>query len=395
MNQRERLLAIAVGSCFLILGLWYVWATVGGMYSSRRKQIDALEREISKQKKLDFQTQTATARMREYEQRSLPPQVSVARSAYQNWLLEQLGNAGIRETQVTAKNGKTERNVSVTHLFEVTGKASLPQAVQLLHGFYSADYLHRLNKVVLRPIKDSKDLDIILTVEAMSLERAPAATALKERPSTRLALPTREDYVRIISERNIFSPPNQEPRISGLGNQKAFRGRSADIAARGSDPDKLDKLTYKLVKSSAPDARLDASTGKLSWTPRSTGKFEFIVRATDDGLPAKSSKDEQLLVTVEEPPPPEPVRLAFDDAKHTVLSAVIDISGDGQVWLYIRPRGQTLKLAVGDKFEVGSVKGVVTSIGVGDFTFESGGKEHKLSKGGILEQAVEVQSLEN
>ena len=38
-----------------------------------------------------------------------------------------------------------------------------------------------------------------------------------------------------------------------------------------------------------------------------------------------------------------------------------------------------------------TVKGTVVSIGEGDFTFESGGKEHKLTKGGILEQAVSVR----
>jgi hypothetical protein len=394
MNQRERILVIGIASFLLLFVLWYVWGTVSDMYSSRRKQIDVLQADVSKQKKLQLQTQAAALRMREYEKRSLPPQGALARSAYQSWLLEQLGNAGVRDAQVTASSGKPERNLYVTHNYEVSGKASLPHIVQLLHAFYSADYLHRLKKVILRPINNSKDLDVILTVEALSLERAPASTALHERPANRLALSAREDYVRIISERNLFSPPNQEPRISGLGSQKGVRGQPVDIATRGTDPDKLDKLTYKLVKSSAPEARLDASTGRLSWTPRTNGKFEFLVRATDDGYPPKSSKDESLVITVEDPPPPPPpppVKLAFDDAKFTVLSAVIDISGDGQIWLYVRPRGQTLKLAVGDKFEVGSVKGIVTSIGRGDFTFESGGKEHRLSRGEILEQAVEVQ----
>ena len=54
----------------------------------------------------------------------------------------------------------------------------------------------------------------------------------------------------------------------------------------------------------------------------------------------------------------------------------------------VRPKGQTLKLGVGDPFEVGSIKGTVTAIDEGGFTFESDGKEHKLTKGGILEQAV-------
>ena len=116
----------------------------------------------------------------------------------------------------------------------------------------------------------------------------------------------------------------------GLGNQKAIRGKSVDIAARGSDPDKKDILTYKMVKSGANDAKLDPTTGKLSWTPRTNGKYEFLIQATDDGWPAKASKDELLVVTVEDPPPPPaepPKKLAFDDAKHTILTAVLDVSG--------------------------------------------------------------------
>ena len=148
-----------------------------------------------------------------------------------------------------------------------------------------------------------------------------------------------------------------------------------------------------MVKSGATDARLDSSSGRLSWTPRSKGKYEFTVRATDDGWPAKSSKDEVLVVMVDDPPPPPPEpprKLAFDDAKFTVLSAVIDTSGTGQIWLNVRPKGQMLKLGVGDKFEVGSIKGTITSIGDGDFTFESDGKERKLTKGGILGEAASV-----
>ena len=392
MNPRERVLAIAVGSTVALLVVLWGWYQIDRMYTFRRNGIASLEKGVADQKKIERQTIAASSRMRSYQERSLPPVPSVGRSVYQSWLQDQFDKAGITQPTVTVKNGKEDKNLLMTHEFTAISKGTLPQVVKLLHQFYSADYLHRVKRLTLKPIKDSKELDITLDVEAVSLVKAPAASTLQERVASRLALPAEADYVRIISERNLFGPPNRAPQISGLGNQKAIRGRSVDIAARGSDPDNLDKVTYKLVKSGANEARLDASTGKLSWTPRTNGKYEFTVRATDDGLPAKSSKDELLVVSVEDPPlvvePPR--RLAFDDAKFTVLSAVIDVSGTGQIWLNVRPKGQTLKLGIGDKFEVGSVKGTVKEIGEGDFTFESEGKEHKLSKGGILEQAVSV-----
>ncbi|MBC7853096.1 MAG: cadherin repeat domain-containing protein [Pirellulaceae bacterium] len=392
MNSRERILAISVGSALALLIAFWGWSKISGMYTFRQTAVTNLEKELADQRKVERQTVAAKFRMRNYEERSLPLSPTEARTLYQTWIFRLFERAGMGQPQLTMGKGKDVPKLYTSQVFIIQGKGTLPQIVKLLHGFYSVDYMHRITKLHIKPIKDSKDLELNVDFEALSLERATAAT-LQVRPADRLALPKEEDYVRIISERNLFGPPNRAPQISGLGNQKAIRGRGVDIAARGSDPDKLDKLSYKIVKSGANDARLDSSTGKLTWTPRTNGKYEFLVRATDDGWPAKSTKDELLVVTVEDPPvpPPEPPRkLAFDDAKHTFLSAVIDVSGTGQIWLSIRPKGQTLKLAVGDKFEVGSVKGTVISIGEGDFTFESEGKEHKLSKGGNLEEAVSV-----
>lgn len=393
MSSRERILAIAVGSTVALLVAAWVYSSINGMYSFRSKELIKLEGAVNEQRRLDRQILLAASRMRNYEERSLPPSPSVARSVYQTWLLEQFEKAGMGQPQITIGKGKEERKLYSSQKFTAHSEGTLPQIVKFLHAYYSADYMHRITKLHLKPIKDSKKLDLVADFEAMSLERAPEAKVLKERPADRLALAKAEEYIRIISERNLFGTPNRAPQVLGLGNQKAIRGRSVDIAARGSDPDKLDKLTYKLVKSGATDARLDPSTGRLSWTPRSNGKYEFVIQATDDGWPAKASKDELLVVTVEDPPPPPaepPKKLAFDDAKHTVLTAVLDVSGTGEVWLNIRPRGKMLKLGVGDQFEVGSIKGVVTAIGEGDFTFESDGKEHRLTKGGKLGEAESV-----
>ncbi len=397
MSSRDRIIAIAVGSTVAVLALLWVYNSVTGMYTSRQKTRAALETTINQQRKLARQISDASTRMTTYEERSLPPKTTVASSVYQTWLQELFEKAGLSQPQVTIGKGKEKKKLFASQKFTVHSQGSLPQIVKLLHGFYSADYMHRISKLHLRPIKDSKNLDVLIDFEAMSLERAADTAALQERPADRLALKDVGEYVRIISERNLFGSANRAPQISGLGEQKAIRGERTEFSARGNDPDKLDKLTYKVVKSGASDARLDSTSGRLTWTPRSKGKYEFIIRATDDGWPAKSSKDELLIVTVEDPPPPPvepPRKLAFDDAKFTYLTAVIQAGGIGEIWLTIRPKGQTLKLGVGDPFEVGSIKGTVTAIGEGGFTFESDGKEHKLTKGGILEKAVPVPEAE-
>jgi hypothetical protein len=48
-----------------------------------------------------------------------------------------------------------------------------------------------------------------------------------------------------------------------------------------------------------------------------------------------------------------------------------------------------LKLRVGDEFEIGTIKGVIESIGLVDFTFATDGKLRRLAKGGTLHDALE------
>lgn len=87
------------------------------------------------------------------------------------------------------------------------------------------------------------------------------------------------------------------------------------------------------------------------------------------------------------------MRLAFDDAKFTVLTGIVSVGGESEVWLFVRPKGQTLRLQTGDKFEIGSVQGEVASIDLNSFSFIADGKLRRLDKGGILEEAAVESSI--
>jgi hypothetical protein len=395
MSKRERMLALIVGCLAVALGLYFAQSYVSGAMRQRRGQIATLERQVSGLKTQVALSRMAAGRLREYEARSLPPEPEVARSLYQGWLLEEAGEAELIDQHVRADATITEGDLYVKQAFTITGKGSLPQVVELLYAICRHDYLQRITLLSLQPIKESKLLDISITIEAMSLKAAAPATELTPRPNPRLALGTRDAYAKAILDRNLFGPPNHAPRLADPGRQRGNPNRSVEFQARASDPDSLDRIHYQLVKSADPGARFDSTSGRFTWTPRKTGEYQFVVRATDDGLPSKTD-EKTITVSISDPPPPMPVaptpppKLAFDDAKHTVLTAVIDVSGESEVWLLIRPKGQTLRLHVGDKFEVGSIKGVVASIGQSDFTFEADGKQRKLAKGEILEQAPAI-----
>ena len=394
MNQRERMLAMIVGSVGVLLGLWFAWSYVDGQFRTRRTKISALESDILKFKKQAMQGQRARSKLTDYEARSLPPNQEMARSLYQDWLLAQVGKAGLTEQQIEAKAAQREGDLYVSQPFVVSGKATLPQLIDFLHAFYSVDYLHRVRTMMLKPIKDSKQIDVTLHIDAVSLANAPEATALHGRPSQRLALPKKEDYYKSILGRNLFGPANRPPALSIDGSKTVTINRPTAITAKGTDSDRLDRVKYRLIETDATDAKLDPTTGKLSWTPKALGKRKFVIEAYDDGYPSRTDREELVLNVVDPPPPtvaarPDPdVFTGFDKSKYTVLSGVVDVSGQSEVWLHNRPDGQMLKLRVGDDFEIGSIKGTVEAIDESSFTFVSKGKLRKLELREILNQAA-------
>jgi hypothetical protein len=389
MNQRERLLAIVVGCLAVVLVLWFGWSYVDAQFRTRRTRIEGLEREIAGFKRQVIQSQTAARKLGEYEARSLPPNPEVAKSLYQDWLLARIKEAGFVEPNVRAQSSREERGLYVEHNFVISGKANLRQAVDLLHAIYSADYLHRITTLILKPVKESRQLEVTITIDAVSMLTAPEATTLHERKSQRLALPSKEEYYASILGRNLFGPQNQPPKVSISGSKDLVINRPAGLAVKATDPDPDDKVSYRLIEAPAPDAKFDERTGQLNWVPKQLGKYKLVVEVQDSGYPRKPVRQEIALSVVEPRPESRPAPPGFDQSKFTILAGVTEIDGQGEVWLHNRTKGQMLKLRVGDEFEIGTIKGVIESIGLVDFTFATDGKLRRLAKGGTLHDALE------
>jgi hypothetical protein len=396
VNSKERILAIAVGALAILIGGYFVQSRVSKWFDNGHKQIESLKSDLTKQRRLVAQSNKAAAQLAKFEAESLPTPPTVARSLYSGWLINEVQKAGLAEEQVKAISMRLQGDVYTQQTFSVAGKGTLAQIVNFLHRFYSVDLLHRVSKLNIKPLKDSKQLDFSMTVEALSLKVAPVSDKLTLRPSDRLKLSALDDYTASIVGRNLFGPPNHAPKLAVSSSLRGETNRPLDARLTATDPDALDRLTFTLLKSPVKEATVDATSGRLQWTPKTPGKYEFEIAVSDDGIPAKVDK-RLVAVTVTDPPPPgpppppEPKKLAFDDAKFTVLTAVVDVDGDSEVWLAIRPRGQTLRLRKGEEFEIGSVKGVVAQIGLTDFVFTADGKSHRLYKGEILEQAHTIQ----
>ncbi len=389
MNFRERYVLIGICS-FIALTLGYVaFRSISGMFAYRYSEVERLEREVKDAKRQALAGELAKRKIVAYEARSLPSQPEVTQREYQNWLLTQIQKAGMSEPKVSFKSqvGRAG-DFFVKQEFTVAAKGKLPQVVELLHAFYSQDWLHRLTRLSLQPIKDSKLMDVSLTVDTVSLKNGKDAQQLEPRPGKRLLLADSQAYYDTIVGRNLFGPANNAPRVSVSGVKQVYLGRTAELTVRASDPDPLDKaFTYRLVESASKSAKLDPATGRFTWTPSEPGDYEFIVEATDDGFPAKPSRPEKFVLNVT-PQRRETIVddgfKGFDHSKFTILTTVLDIDGQGEIWLHKRPAGEMLKLHRGDKFEIGSVKGTVAEIGQYDFSFDSEGKRRKLENGHSL-----------
>lgn len=91
-------------------------------------------------------------------------------------------------------------------------------------------------------------------------------------------------------------------------------------------------------------------------------------------------------VIVKKPePPPEPEPEPFDPSKYAVFTASVEVGGQApEAWVKSRTTDKNLCLHVGDSFEIGPLKGIVTRIGLREVEIEVSGKRHVVPLGESL-----------
>lgn len=404
MNQRERMLAIAVGGLMALGALWYVSRQVSDAFFSRHNQISQLEKEIRDKERIVMRGKRAGERIVQYEQRALPGDLNKARSLYQDWLFETaVTNIGLENVKIKTAGGGPTGDVYYRFAFAVYGDGNIEQLTRFLYHFYEVNYLHRIQMLRIEPIKGTKILKLTMTVEALSLPGAEDREKLGDEPGQRLAHPSLTDYADTIIGRNMFAPPNPPPKLSPIGSQRATTKKPLSITVRATDADALDKLTFQLESDAPEGAKLQGTgdnSAQISWTPPQTGTYSMTVRVSDDGFPSKSMQETFQIVVTDPPPvvvkvPEQPKKLEFDIvARQTFLSSVMAINGQPRIWLIERTTGRKIELGVGDKFQVGNIRGVITSIGIKDAHIEIDGKRFPVLLGESLSQGYELSQDE-
>jgi hypothetical protein len=386
MNQRERLLAIAVGGLLLALAVSWGFGKYRSALQARRS---ALAAEQNRQQQITeqlLQGEYANRYMGEYLIRSLPANPERAKSAYQQWLLATIDAHQISSATVSANSSRMIGDLYQRLEFRFNGQGRFADFIELLHAFYAKDYLHRIRSFSLSPTKDG-DFKIEMSIDAIALLAAPADATPRSAPSWQVAADVTA-YRDEILNRNMFAPPNQPPTYQGDPVVEAIVGRATPTPLRFADPDG-DSLEFAFMQPPPEFVRLDEQTGALRVDSDETQEFEIQVRATDAGYPRKSIEQTLTVKIVDPPPPPPPPKPKpdFDDASQTSLTALLQVGDEWTAWMNVRTRGQTLKLRVGDQFEIGSLQGSVIELTAKYALLEVNGRRFQYRQGMSLADA--------
>lgn len=204
LKPRERLYAGVLGLILLgLAGRWLLQTLLSGPLAERQTRLDALAQKIDKQQQILRRARQASEKLATWNGQSLPANTEVARSLYQNWLLEIVNRAGFQTPNVDSGEAINVRGIYRRVPFSVRGRASLAELTKFLYDFYRADHLHQIQRVNFSPVANTPYLDLALSIEALILPGAVREDQLGGERSNRLASDGLAEY-QFIAQRNLF-----------------------------------------------------------------------------------------------------------------------------------------------------------------------------------------------
>ena len=229
LNKRERILGALVGIAVLAGAAYFGFSVLSAPTGSRWAERNRLAAEIEKKKLIVERGQKAQAKLAEWEKRSLPAHHELGRSLYQNWLSELVDKVGLTRSRVESGEGRLHQNAYYLFPFTVRGQGNAEKVVEFLFAFYRAGHLHQIRHLSIKPVERGRELDLVMTIEALSLPGAKSDKLCAE-PGTRLAQTSIDEYVNTFVRRDLFSPflPGSN---SGSGRSKLDPAKYAYLTA--------------------------------------------------------------------------------------------------------------------------------------------------------------------
>jgi hypothetical protein len=214
-KKRERFLLVGGGFLLVVVIIPMLCRILWADLSKLRTQRTQLTTEIEKLEKDANQKTAVKQHLDDLLTRSLPSQDAFAQTSYQNWLMDLAANTGIRDRKIDIGSVTTTKEKNKVHYkkftFTLHGKGKLEQLAEFLLRFHNTDYLHLVKKISPRPIRNSSELELAITVEAVSLPQVKSSRSLPATDPQKLKLTSGErEQISDIKKRALFtvySPP--------------------------------------------------------------------------------------------------------------------------------------------------------------------------------------------
>ena len=374
MNQREKVLAIAVGSLGALLVGQYGLSSVRKGLQVKQAQVDKLSKEVDDKQLIVDEGMFSIGKLGQLKPSSLPKDDQLARKQYIEWL-DSTAHSVFENVVVSNKDPIPVDGAYLKYQFEVGAIGNLDQIVSFMAKFYEKNYLHRMKDLKVASIPDNSLLRMTTSIEVIALVDADMKQVPPTSPSNKLAKKP-EEYAATIMRRNIFGPENQAPKLASSKKERVEIGRSAEGTVKADDPDKGQALAYEFVGEIPANAEIDSATGRWKFTPPEKGTYTLLVRAIDNGFPVKVAEQKIEIEVIDPPPPTAPVaeKPKFDPAAQTFITGIVTGRKGAEVWLFSRTANQTTNAAVGDQIELGQVKGKLVEIGKDFIVVETEGR---------------------
>jgi hypothetical protein len=423
MTSREKTLAMIVGALLPIGLLFFGFTWFMDNYDRNNSEIDDLMSQVETQQMILDRGNAAAARRSYYRKVSLPEK-NRTRNIYKAWLddlvLKETGMtySGVR-MKAAGSLGYQRSEVASRSVFTLRPKGTLNQLIKLLHGFYSADHLHRINKLTIKPEAVSKrGKDPVLTgqllceleIETLSLVDGPAR--LPSFPVWKKELPTVDAFTKQILARNVFGPANNTPSLEKPSTSKVQFVISKDSNVSGyetvkvsaKDADADDILAFEILETSGQDNNFGIKLGEQPRTasqrqislqiPKQAEPVRIPVsmRVYDDGLPAKEGTIDFTVSFVapkkDKPKKPDPPPKPIVFAKVTFVRGLTRVNGQWAAIIYSQLTGEKHSLGTGETLKVDDVPWKVVEIDSETVTFEVDGKRRSYEPGSSLDEPM-------
>ncbi|MBN1853356.1 MAG: hypothetical protein JW829_11550 [Pirellulales bacterium] len=218
MNPREKIMAAIVVALLAVFGLRLIHNRIEDRVTQKSEELEGIQSRLDAALDDLEIADRANTKLQEWRSRSLPRNEDVARSRYQQWVGDQLKQAGMANINISnTLSAFSVRSAYGTLTVSVNADGSLDSLIQFLFTFYRTDFLHKIRSLNVSPTSANNLVKLTITIEALILPDADLVDQLPERTSDRLLQDDMQAYQKSIGERNLFityqAPPPPKPPV--------------------------------------------------------------------------------------------------------------------------------------------------------------------------------------